>query len=458
LFNFTGESVIIQQNGYTIHECYSSGDLVYNIPQNEGSKDSGSGISPGGQGVNGYIAGSAVGGKGQGDTNVYPVPFTQGYTGFLNDFSVWNSDPRSSTFDRTYYVYVAETASYDFEAAADNGGQVYVDNGLVLDMTPYDRDNGKYWSQNICKNTKTLTTGQHKIDIRAVNIGQVGAFGMKIVKSGTSNPLLFNSRQPPVIEGSATGGNGLVVLVFQGGEGTAQVKVNNAWKKLIGQWVKVGGAWKVITDSAVKVGGSWASLFGATPISVSVDTNNFGGPSTPTVTTPVTPPAPKPPPPPPDPGPTPVPPTPSNDWFVWCVQFPNCIPGKWAPFMKANAVWRDAYEVVGCNACGRSNTETSKMFFGSFSSTGGKYTVTFAADNEADIAITDFFSSEDYYHIEDVENFNAPTTVTIILPVTTISVYGVITNNPGPDNNPAGIAIEIRDSSGSLVWSTLYLT
>jgi hypothetical protein len=102
LFNFTGESFLIQQNGYTIHECYSSGELVYNTPQNEGSKDNGGGISPGGQGVNGYISGSAVGGKGQGDTNVYPVPFTQGYTGFLNDYSVWNSDPRSSTFNRTY--------------------------------------------------------------------------------------------------------------------------------------------------------------------------------------------------------------------------------------------------------------------------------------------------------------------------------------------------------------------
>ena len=458
LFNFTGEGFLIQQNGYTIHECYSSGELVYNTPQNEGRSDSGSGISPGGQGVNGYISGSAAGGKGQGDTNVYPVPFTQGYTGFLNDFSVWNSDPRSSTFDRTYYVYVAETASYDFEAAADNGGQVYVDNGLVLDMTPYDRDNGKYWSQNICKNTKTLTTGQHKIDIRAVNIGQVGAFGMKIVKSGTSNPLLFNSRQPPVIEGSATGGNGLVVLVFQGGEGTAQVKVNNAWKKLIGQWVKVGGAWKMITDSAVKVGGSWASLFGATPISVGIDTNNFGGPSTPTVNTPVTPPPPPPPPPPPDPGPTPYPPAPSSDWFIWTNLF--CSPPKWAPFMLQNAVWKDpdtcTFTAKVCKA-----PATTKSFSSSFSSSGGnKFSFTCGADDSCSFTLKGEDGKTLFTTTISGRTFESPTTRTMpgTFPSGTITIIGSVTNsNNGYDVNPAGLALEIYND-GFPEWNATQLT
>jgi hypothetical protein len=454
LFNFTGESAIIQQNGYTIHECYSSGDLVYNIPQNEGSKDSGSGISPGGQGVNGYIAGSAVGGKGQGDTNVYPVPFTRGYTGFLNDYSVWNSDPRSSTFDRTYYVFVPATASYDFEAAADNGGQVYVDNGLVLDMTPYDRDNGKYWSQNISRNTKTLTTGQHKIDIKAVNTGQVGAFGMKIVKSGTDNPLLFNSRQPPVIEGSATGGNGCVVLEFQGGEGTAQVKVDNAWKKLIGQWVKVGGVWKVITDSSVKIAGSWASLFGATPVSVSVDTQNFGGPSTPTVNTPVTPPPPPPPPPPPDPGPSPAPPAPSPAWFNVYNSFPECVP-KWCQFLRDYGVWRDVDEidVSKCKA-----PATTKEFSSSFESLGGIYRIEWSVDDRMTIRLTDAGGTL-RYAASSGENQEKPTPRVIgELPKGIIYVSGTVTNGSVSGKNLAGLGMVITDSTGFPAWTTLLLT
>ena len=452
LFSFTGENYTIQQNGYTIHECYSSGELVYDTPQTEGRLDSGGGISPGGQGVSGYIPGSAVGGKGQGDTNVYPVPFTQGYTGFLNAYSVWNADLRSSTFDRTYYVYVPETASYDFEAAADNGAQVFVDNGIVLNMTPYDRDNGKYWSQNTSKNTKTLTAGQHKIDIRAVNIGQNGAFGMKIVKSGTSNPLLFNSRQPPVIEGSAQGGNGLVVLEFQGGEGTAKVKVNNAWKQVTGQWFRIGGAWKMITDSAVKVGGSWAGLYGASPFAVSVNTNNFGGPSTPTVATPT-----KQPDPPvvdrPDPGPDPYPPAPSSSWFVWCNEFPQCTPtGKWSTFMIQNAVWRDASEVVGCAA----PRGATKSFSSSFFSFGGTFSVKWACDDSCSVNFVDDSSGKTIFNISSGNNQGSPTTKGgYKLPQGTINVVGSVTN--ASNNyalNPGGLAMEVYDSSGFVVWST----
>jgi hypothetical protein len=451
LFNFTGESLLIQQNGYTIHECYSSGELVYNTPQNEGSQDSGGGISPGGQGVNGFIVGSAVGGKGQGDTNVYPVPFTQGYTGFLNDYSVWNSDPRSSNFDRTYYVFVPETASYEFESSADNGGQVFVDDGLVLDMTPYNRDNGKYWSQNICRNTKTLTAGQHKIDIKAVNIGQVGAFGMKIVKSGTSNPLLFNSRKPPVIEGSATGGNGLVVLVFTGGEGTAQVKVNNAWKKLVGQWVKVDGAWKMITDSAVKVGGSWASLFGATPIAVSIDTNNFGGPSTPTVTTPTTPIV-KPPDKPVDPGPDPLPPPVTTAWFIWAETF--CVPPKWNAWMRTNAVWKDASECT-FNAKLCKAPATTKSFSSSFLSNGGKFSFKCGADDACSFNLKQASTGKTLFSVTITgRTFESPTIreITGTLPAGLIDIVGSVSNaNNGWEVNPAGLALEIYDGPPSSV-------
>ena len=283
LFRFTGEGFLIQQNGYTIHECYSSGELVYNTPQNEGSKDNGGGISPGGQGVSGYVSGSAAGGVGQGDTNVYPIPYTSAYPSFLNNYGVWNADIKSANFDRTYTVYFPETVDYEFKAYVDNGATIKVDGKVILDLNPDTRDNGTYWWKNGLSVTRTIPAGSHTITINATNPNGQGAFAMTILKSGTSNPYIFNSRNPPVVGGSAQGGNGLVVLEFIGGEGTAKIKVDNAWKQVTGQWVKVGGSWKMITDSSVKVGGSWASLFGAAPISVSVNTSNFGGPTKPSV-------------------------------------------------------------------------------------------------------------------------------------------------------------------------------
>ena len=353
-----------------------------------------------------------------------------------------------------------ETASYDFEASADNGGQVYVDDGIVINMSPYDRDEGKYWSQNISRNTKKLTTGQHKIYIYAVNIGSNGAFGMKIVKTGTDNPLLFNSRQPPIAGGSPQGGNGQVILVFQGGEGTAQVKVNNAWKKLIGQWVKVGGTWKIITDAAVKVAGSWESLFGATPFSVSIDTANFGGPSTPTVTTPVSLPQPKP----PvvvDPGPKPpyVPPqpAPASDWFIWTNLF--CSPGKWAPFMLQNAVWKDP-ETCTFNATVCKAPAATKSFSSSFFSFGGTFSVKWACDDSCSVTFVDDSSGKTQFTIASGNNQGNPTTRNgLKLPQGTINVVGSVTNsNNSYDVNPAGLAMEVYDSTGFPVWTTLNLT
>jgi len=283
LFRFTGQGSIIQQNGYTIHECYSSGDFVYNVTQSNGRSDNGGGISPGGQGVSGYISGSAAGGVGQGDTNVYPIPYTSAYPSFLNNYGVWNSDLRSTNFDREYTVYFPETVDYEFKAYVDNGATVRLDGKVILDMTPDTRENGTYWWKNGLTVTRTIPTGSHVITINATSPSAQGAFAMTILKSGTSNPFIFNSRNPPVVGGSAQGGNGLVILEFLGGAGTAKIKVDNAWKQVTGQWVKVGGSWKIITDSSVKAGGSWASLFGATPISVSVNTSNFGGPSKPSV-------------------------------------------------------------------------------------------------------------------------------------------------------------------------------
>jgi hypothetical protein len=124
----------------------------------------------------------------------------------------------------------------------------------------------------------------HTLKISATNLNLQGAFALVILEAGTQN-FVFNSRNPPVPSGSPTGGNGLIVLEFDGGEGTAKVKVNNAWKQTIGQWVKVDGVWKTITGSATKVNGFWQSLFGAAPISVIVNPNNFGGPPNPGIPT-----------------------------------------------------------------------------------------------------------------------------------------------------------------------------
>jgi hypothetical protein len=320
-------------------------------------------------------------------------------------------------------------------------------------MTPYDRDEGKYWSQNISRNTKKLTTGQHKIYIYAVNIGSNGAFGMKIVKTGTNNPLLFNSREPPIAGGSPQGGNGQVILVFQGGEGTAQVKVDNAWKKLTGQWVKVGGTWKIITDAAVKVAGSWESLFGATPFSVSIDTANFGGPSTPTVTTPVSLPPPKPPVPPPDPGPVPpyVPPQPASDWFIVYNQFPQCVP-KWGQFLRDNGVWKDASQISGCRA-----PVTTKSFSSDFTSYGGTFSVTWSVDDNCTVNF--IYEGKTQFTISSGVNQGGSTTKGgYKLPQGTINVVGSVSNGSVSGNNLAGLAMELKDSSGSVVWTTLNLT
>ena len=449
LFNFTGESFLIQQNGYTIHECYSSGELVYNTPQTEGRSNSGRGISPGGQGVTGYISGSAAGGVGEGDTNVYPIPSTQAYPSFLNTYGVWNSNIQSTRFDRVYTVYFPETVDYEFKAYVDNGATVQVDEKIILDMNPNTRDNGTYWWKNGLSVTRTIPAGNHTITINATSPSAQGAFAMTILKSGTSNPFIFNSRTPPVLGGSATGGNGLVILEFQGGEGTAQIKVNNAWRQVTGQWVKVGGVWKVITDSSVKVGGAWASLFGASPISVSVDTTNFGGPSTPVVS-PSSPPPPSPPPPPPDPGPTPYPPAPSSDWFIFASEFPNCVP-KWGQFLRDNGVWRDANEVSNC----RAPKNSTKSFSSSFFSFGGTFSITWSVDDACTVNFIDDSSGKTQFTISSGNNQGSSTTRGgYKLPQGTINVVGSVSNGDVSGINGAGLAMQVKDSSGFVVWST----
>lgn len=269
----------LRQNGYTIHEFIKSGVLAY-VTAGEGRIDRGSSIYPGGTNVTGYVSGTAVGGVGNNNTDVFPVT-SSSYPSFLNEYGVWNSNPASSNFNRTYYVTFPETARYDFKAYADNGATVQLDGGIVLDLTPADRENGTYWYKNGLTTNKRITAGQHKLEISATNLTAQGAFALTIVKEGTSNPLIFNSRQPPVPSGSATGGNGLIILEFQGGENTSRIKVDNDWKRVINQYIKIDGAWKRINDGLVKVNGTWQSLFGAQPINVTIDQNDWGGPNNP---------------------------------------------------------------------------------------------------------------------------------------------------------------------------------
>jgi hypothetical protein len=271
----------IQQNGYTIHEFRTSGELVFEPESPEGAFYRGSGVTPAGTDKPFYIPGVAYGGVGNNNTDVFPVR-SGSYNDFLNTYGVWNENPTSSNFDRTYSVYIAKEASYQIQAAADNGGQVFIDGGIVIDMTPANRDNGSHWQKNTTTNVKKLSVGMHTLKISATNLNLQGAFGMTIVEVGTQN-FAFNSRLPPVPSGSPQGGDGLCVLEFDGGEGTAKIKENNAWKQIIGQWVKIDGAWKKIIGSATKVNGTWQSLFGAAPIAVSIDPNNFGGPPAPSI-------------------------------------------------------------------------------------------------------------------------------------------------------------------------------
>jgi hypothetical protein len=273
----------IQLNGYTIHECYESGELVFQPEAPEGRIYRGSGIQPAGQTQAGYVPGVAVGGVGRDTTDVFPVSSSI-YPSFLNTYGVWNQDRNSREFNRVYNFYVPIEASYDIQAYADNGGTVKIDGGVVINMTPVDRDGGSYWYKNGATATKKLGVGLHRLEINATNTNLSGAFGMTITQRGTSN-IIFNSRTPPIPSGSPQGGSGLCILEFTGGEGTAKVKVDGGWRQIVGQWVKIDGTWRLITDSAVKINGAWASLFGARPISSTVNTNGFGGPPQPNIPT-----------------------------------------------------------------------------------------------------------------------------------------------------------------------------
>jgi hypothetical protein len=269
----------LRQNGYTIHEFTSSGELIYQPDVPSGQFDRGNGIEPAGQNNPYYVPGVAYGGVGNDNLDVYPVRSSV-YNDFINQYGVWNLDSLSRNFERSYNLYVTKEASYEIQAYADNGATVSIDGGTVIDMTPPDRGGGNYWLTNGLRSTKKLGVGFHTIGINATNLGQRGMFAMTITEAGTQN-IIFNSRTPPTPRGSPAGGNGLVVLEFIGGKGAAKIKVDNDWKEVVGQWVKVDNTWRIIRNASTKVNGTWRSLFGELPITVTVDPAGFGGPPVP---------------------------------------------------------------------------------------------------------------------------------------------------------------------------------
>jgi hypothetical protein len=291
----------ILYNGYTIHECRESGELVFSeiTRANEGRIDRGNSIWPGGADHPLYVPGTAVGGVGNSPT-VFPALSSTSYDPFLNSYGVWESNFTDQSFNRSYRVFFPVSSRYTFKCYVDSGAQVRFDGQLLLDLTPASRNNGLYWAKNGKEANAKVEAGYHQISWQATNIKGQGSFGLRVTKTDDET-LVFDSRRPPIAEGSINGNNGLVIIELEAGTGAAAVKVEiagqgTAWKQIKDQWVKVGGTWRKIVKAAVKINGTWRSLLGAGNIGYTTVSGNFGLPPEPkSVSKP-------PPPPPPDEG------------------------------------------------------------------------------------------------------------------------------------------------------------
>ena len=288
VFNYVVNNRVVeplQQNGYTIHECRQTGDLVYQDSGSTGEILVGNGTVPPRTNVQGYINAAGSGGFGR-DAAVYPVSSAL-YPQFLNNYGVWEQDPDASNFDRDFEVFFPSSTEYILTCYADNGAQVRIDGGLVLDLSPASRDNGTYWWKNGLQTRKSISSGPHALSWQATNLSTAGAFALTIAPVSDPARLVFDSRRPPITGGSGNGNPGLVVLEFPVVEGASQIKVTDdngvaVWRKITGTWVKVDNVWKVVQASWVKLDGAWRSLFGALGITSAIDTTNFGGPPKPT--------------------------------------------------------------------------------------------------------------------------------------------------------------------------------
>lgn len=238
----------------------------------------GSGAYPAGINVAGYVTGSALGGHARSQA-VYPVTATA-YPLFLNQHGVWEQDAAAPIFERSYQVLFPTTANYTFTCYVDNGAQVFVDDGIVLDLTPPDRgNNARYWFTNGATVTRTITQGLHKISWSASNISVIGSFGLTVTEAGSPNQYVFDSRRPPSQATTAAGGSGLVILEIEPIQDAIQVKLDGSYRPVSDFYTKVAGSWRDVTASWIKVNGTWRSISG-TPasISVTVDSTNFGAP------------------------------------------------------------------------------------------------------------------------------------------------------------------------------------
>jgi hypothetical protein len=277
----------LQENGYTIHECRTTGDLVFIDNGGTGETREGNGAVPAAQNVEGYVPGTGSGGFGR-DSSVFPVQSSV-YPQFLNNHGVWDRDPDAARFDRDFQVFFPASTEYVLTCYADNGATVSIDGGTVLDLTPADRDNGTYWWKNGLQTRRSIAAGQRTLSWRATNLATAGAFALTIAPANNPAQLVFDSRRPPATGGSGNGGHGLVILEFPAIAGATQIKIPGAnWRKVEDTWIKISDAWKKVQGAWIKINGVWKALYAAGDIISSISTTDFGGPPKPGEKTDVT--------------------------------------------------------------------------------------------------------------------------------------------------------------------------
>jgi hypothetical protein len=263
-----------QYNGWTIHECTTTGTLELIENAALGEVIVGEGATPAGTDTPGYTNGSAVGGYGR-TPSVFPASDFF-YPLFLQQHGVWEANRSDPNFERSYQINFPTTKAYQFTCYVENGAQVFVDDGLVMNLTPPERDGGTYWWTRGSTVTRTITRGTHKISWRATSLNDSGSFGLTVVDPDLPTNYVFDSRRPPGAGSSGNGGNGLVVMEFSPIEGTALVKQVDAYRKITATHVKVSDAWKEVDAAWVKVQDQWKPLFGVSPFEVEISTDRFG--------------------------------------------------------------------------------------------------------------------------------------------------------------------------------------
>ena len=121
----------------------------------------------------------------------YPVTLSYSWSSFMNSYAVWTNPDGSSpigSYVRSTRVFSAPYAGihdYEFEHAADDYLNLYVDNILIA-TTGGD-------STSSTKTTVSLAGGNRVITFAALNIAGPGGFALTIKPSGTNN-ILWTTR------------------------------------------------------------------------------------------------------------------------------------------------------------------------------------------------------------------------------------------------------------------------